>query len=45
MLRAYAKPGSISIARSVAHDEGVAVVDAWITSVIDARYESAGCEP
>ena len=32
------------IARSVAHDEGAAIVDAWITSVIDARYESAGCE-
>ncbi|HXC50765.1 MAG TPA: parallel beta-helix domain-containing protein [Candidatus Limnocylindrales bacterium] len=32
------------VARSVAHDEGLAVLDDWITSVIDSRYESSGCE-
>jgi parallel beta-helix repeat protein len=32
------------VARSVVHTEGVAVVDDWITSVIDGRFESAGCE-
>jgi len=32
------------IARSVAHDEAVDVVDEWITSVIDGDYESSGCE-
>jgi parallel beta-helix repeat protein len=32
------------IARSVVHAEGTAVVDDWITSVLDGRYESAGCE-
>ncbi len=31
------------IARSVTHEQAVAVVDDWITSVIDARYEGAGC--
>jgi uncharacterized repeat protein (TIGR03806 family) len=32
------------IARSVTHDEAVAVVDDWITTVIDGSYASAGCE-
>ncbi|HYC55052.1 MAG TPA: parallel beta-helix domain-containing protein [Candidatus Binatia bacterium] len=32
------------MARSVAHEEALAVVDDWINSVIDARYEGAGCE-
>jgi len=33
------------ISRSVAHDEAVAIVDDWISSVVDGRYESAGCTP
>jgi uncharacterized repeat protein (TIGR03806 family) len=33
------------IARTVVHDQGTAVVDAWITSVIDDRYEGSGCQP
>jgi parallel beta-helix repeat protein len=32
------------IARSVAHAEAVALVDDWITTVIDGRYEGSGCE-
>jgi uncharacterized repeat protein (TIGR03806 family) len=32
------------IARSVTHDEAVAVVDQWIDTVIDGAYEGAGCE-
>jgi parallel beta-helix repeat protein len=32
------------IARSVVHDEAVAVIDDWITTVIDGSYRSAGCE-
>jgi parallel beta-helix repeat protein len=32
------------LARSVAHDEAVAVVDQWIDTVIDARYQGSGCE-
>jgi parallel beta-helix repeat protein len=33
------------ISRSVAHDEAVAIVDDWIDTVVDGRYESAGCTP
>jgi hypothetical protein len=33
------------ISRSVAHDEAVAIVDDWIDTVVDERYESAGCTP
>ncbi len=32
------------LARSVTHDEGLTVLDDWITSVIDSRYESSGCQ-
>ncbi|HYB99593.1 MAG TPA: parallel beta-helix domain-containing protein [Candidatus Limnocylindrales bacterium] len=32
------------IARSVAHDEALAVVDDWINTVIDGRYSGSGCE-
>jgi uncharacterized repeat protein (TIGR03806 family) len=32
------------IARSVRHDEAVALLDHWIDTIVDARYEGAGCE-
>jgi hypothetical protein len=32
------------IARSVPHDEAVALLDHWIDTIVDARYEGAGCE-
>lgn len=32
------------IARSVTHDQALAVLDDWITTVIDADYESSGCQ-
>ena len=32
------------IARSVAHDEAVALLDDWIDKVVDGRYEGSGCE-
>ena len=32
------------LARSVVHTEAAALVDDWITSVIDGRYEGSGCE-
>lgn len=32
------------IARSVSHDEAVAVFDAWVDTVVDDRYDGAGCE-
>ena len=32
------------IARSVAHDEGVSVIDEWIDTVVDGDYAGAGCE-
>lgn len=32
------------LARSVAHDEAVALVDQWINEVIDGSYSGAGCE-
>ena len=40
------QPGSQMppIARSVTHDEALAVLDDWISTVIDGNYESAGCE-
>jgi hypothetical protein len=31
------------IARSVKHSEAVDVIDAWINTVIDSRYENANC--
>jgi len=33
------------IARSVTHDEAVAIVDDWVQTVIDGSYSGAGCEP
>jgi hypothetical protein len=33
------------IARSVVHAQGTALVDDWITTIIDGRYEGSGCEP
>jgi parallel beta-helix repeat protein len=40
------EPGSQMppIARSVVHGEGSDIVDEWISTVIDSRFESAGCE-
>lgn len=32
------------IARSVAHDEAVALIDSWINTVVNADYDDAGCE-
>jgi hypothetical protein len=32
------------VARSVAHDESLAILDDWITTVIDGRYQGSGCE-
>lgn len=32
------------IARSVAHDEAILLIDEWINSVVDSTYEDAGCE-
>jgi len=33
------------VARSVEHDEGAALLDAWIDGVVDGRYEGSGCQP
>jgi len=33
------------IARSIVHAQGTALVDDWITTIIDGRYEGSGCTP
>jgi hypothetical protein len=33
------------IARSVSHNEAVAILDDWIDNVVDGRYEGSGCQP
>jgi hypothetical protein len=33
------------IARSVTANEAVALIDDWIDSVVDGRYEGSGCAP
>lgn len=45
--RMHAEDSSINmppIARSVNHDEAVALVDLWINTVVNSSYEDAGCE-
>ena len=32
------------IARSVSHNEAVAILDDWIDNVVDGRYEGSGCQ-
>jgi len=32
------------IARSVSHNEAVAILDDWIDNVVDERYEGSGCQ-
>ena len=46
-FRIHAEDSSINmppIARSVFHDEGVALIDLWINTVVDSSYDGAGCE-
>ena len=46
-FRIHAEQSSINmppIARSVFHEEGVALIDAWINGVVNSSYEDAGCE-
>jgi len=32
------------LSRSVSHDEAVALVDHWIDTIVDSRYDGSGCE-
>ena len=46
-FRLHAEDSSINmppIARSVVHDEAVALIDQWINGVVNSSYEDAGCE-
>lgn len=45
--RIHAEDSSINmppVARSVYHAEGVALIDDWITNVVNGSYDNAGCE-
>jgi hypothetical protein len=46
-FRIHAQDSSVNmppVARSVVHDEGVALIDFWINTVLDSSYGNAGCE-
>jgi uncharacterized repeat protein (TIGR03806 family) len=45
--RIHAENSSINmppLARSVAHDEAVTLIDSWINTVVNSDYDGAGCE-
>ena len=46
-FRIHAEDSSINmppVARSVAHDEAVALIDHWLNNVVNSSYGNAGCE-
>lgn len=46
-FRIHAEDSSINmppLARSVTHDEGIALIDSWINLVVNSSYDNAGCE-
>ena len=46
-FRMHAEDSSINmppVARSVAHDEAIALIDQWINTVVNSEYDNAGCE-
>tara|TARA_R110000787_G_scaffold15088_30_gene46548 strand:+ start:4640 stop:7768 length:3129 start_codon:yes stop_codon:yes gene_type:complete len=45
-FRIHAEDSSVNmppVARSVAHDEGIALIDHWINNVLNNNYDGAGC--